>query len=162
VRSFFQAVSAFKALTYVIEGPVRMAADARIAADPRPVTYIDFLSVTLTALCALLALLTIIIGLAAVWGYIGLRDEITKTVRERAESALQVKLGEYPDSRAVIGLFDEMRTLHEQQKRLSDQLIAGSDDEIVAAAARTRENHPVRENGTNLDPLAKNYPGEGA
>jgi hypothetical protein len=141
---------------FLIDGPLKLAADARMAAEPHAVTYVDFLTVTLTALCALLAALAIFIAFAAIWGYAGIREEITKAVTDRAEKALVAKLGEYPDSRAVLDLFDEMRAFHEQQKRLSDLLVTGSASKGVA-----RTSKPVQNKAKTPGSIAKNYPGKG-
>jgi hypothetical protein len=134
----------------------KMAAQARTAAEPHPITYVDFLTVTLTALCALLAALAIFIAVAAIYGYLGIREEITKSIAKQADEALKAKLGEYPDSKDVLGLFEKMQTFHEQQKLLSDQLVADSGSKTIAEASKQGEDKPKRRSS-----LARDYPGKG-
>jgi hypothetical protein len=71
-----------------------MAADARVATEPHAITYVDFLTVTLTAMCVLLATLGFIVAALAVIGY---RD-IKKAAKKAAEGAIVAKLKEYPDA----------------------------------------------------------------
>ncbi|HXB61718.1 MAG TPA: hypothetical protein VNU94_02555, partial [Acidobacteriaceae bacterium] len=59
-------------------------------------SYESCVTIVLTALCALLAALAIIIGLAAIWGYGGIKEALTKDVSEKADKALADKLKEYP------------------------------------------------------------------
>jgi hypothetical protein len=98
---------------------LQMAADARVVAEPHAVTYIDFLTVTLTAVCALLAGLGIFLGFGAIWGYITIKDEIVKAVTQKAEQRIDNKISEYPDSKEVIALFEKMNAFHSQQIMLS-------------------------------------------
>lgn len=135
---------------------LEMAAQARAAADPHPITYIDFLTVTLTALCALLGALAIFIAIAAIYGYLGLKEEITKSIAKQADAALQAKLFEYPDSKEMFVLFERMTALHEQQKLLSNQLVRESEVKPIAEASKVGEDKPKRRS-----PLAKDYPGKG-
>jgi hypothetical protein len=72
----------------------RLAAEARLAAEPHVVTYIDFLTVTLTAMCVLLATLGFIVAALAVIGYRDIKDGAKKA----AEAAIVAKLKEYPDA----------------------------------------------------------------
>jgi hypothetical protein len=139
-----------------MHGLLHWSAEARAAAEPHAVTYIDFLTVTLTALCAILAVLAIIIAAAAIWGYVGIREEITKAVSEKADEALKAKLKEYPDSQEVLGLFEEMRDQHEKQKLLSNRLLADSASKFVADTSKK-----VEDKAKNKTRLARDYPGKG-
>ncbi len=133
-----------------------MASEVQIAAEPHAVTYIDFLTVTLTAVCAILAALAIIIAIAAIWGYAGIKKELTEAVAKRAEESLEKKLNEYPDAREFIDLLDNLRSLHENQKRLSGQLVSKSASKSAPGASKG-----VQGKARNQDSLAKDYPGKG-
>jgi hypothetical protein len=135
---------------------LRAAVEARQTAEPHAVTYVDFLTVTLTALCALLAILAFIVALAAIWGYLGIRREITKAVTKRATQAIEAKLAEYPDSEEIIDLVQEIRDFHEKQKVLSNQLVADSKAKSVARASKR-----VQDKGKASAAFAKDYPGKG-
>ena len=136
---------------------LQMAAQARAAAEPHAVTYVDFLTVTLTAVCAILTALAIIIAVAAIWGYSGIKKETTRTVQEAAKRALEAKLDEYPDAKEMFDLFHDMRTLHERQKLLSSQLVARSPATRSANSASKKADEATK----GKDSLAKDYPGKG-
>ncbi|MCU1249381.1 MAG: hypothetical protein JWQ49_2410 [Edaphobacter sp.] len=65
-------------------------------------SYEAFVTIVLTALCALLAALAIIIGGAAIWGYRGIVESLTNDVKEKADEALKEKLKEYPAAAEMI------------------------------------------------------------
>jgi hypothetical protein len=71
-----------------------LTADACLTVDLPAITYTDFLTITLTALCVILATLGFIVAALAVIGY---RD-IKKAAKKAAESAIIAKLKEYPDA----------------------------------------------------------------
>ena len=54
--------------------------------DPR-LEYKDLITIILTAIAVLLAGVTIIIALLAVWGYSSIRESVVKTAQEAAEQA---------------------------------------------------------------------------
>ena len=135
---------------------LEMAAQARLAAEVYPVTYVDFLTIVLTALGVMLTALAIGIGVAAIWGYQGIKDGATKAVMERAEKRLEERLQAYPEPRRVIELFETMQALHEQQKRLSTQLVTSERAKTVDPAGKKDEDAK-----TPRRPLAKKYPGKG-
>jgi hypothetical protein len=139
-----------------MQGLLHVAAEARAAVEPHAVTYIDFLTVTLTAVCAILAALAIIIAIAAIWGYAGIKKELTEAVAKRAEESLENKLKEYPDAKKFVDLLDSLQSLHENQKRLSDQLVTRSASKSVPRASKG-----VQEKAKDQDSLAKDYPGKG-
>ena len=124
--------------------------------EPRAMSYSDFLTITLTALCALLAALAIILGGAAIWGYSGIKEALTQEVKDKADKALQTTLSKYPDARDVLKLFQDMQDLHEKQKRLSNQLVSESSSDPVARASKRDED-----SGKAAAPLAREYPGKG-
>jgi hypothetical protein len=139
-----------------MQGLLHMASEARIAAEPHAVTYVDFLTVTLTAVCAILTALAIIIAIAAIWGYAGIKKELTEAVAKRAEESLDNKLKEYPDAREYIDLLNSLRSMHENQKRLSDQLVTKSASKSAPGASKGVPGK-ARDQGS----LAKDYPGKG-
>ncbi len=80
---------------------LQAAADARTAAEPHGITYVDFLTVTLTAMCVLLAALGFIVAIVAVVGYRDIKSAAMKTGEQAAERALELKLREYPDAAEI-------------------------------------------------------------
>ncbi len=144
------------AMVNVVPKVIEMAAQARVASESHTVTYIDFLMVTLTALCALLAALAIFIAIAAIYGYLGIREEITKSIKKQADQVLAQKINEYPAAKDMFELFEKMQALHEQQKLLSNQLVREPTPKTVADASKVAEDK-----GKRVSSLAKDYPGKG-
>lgn len=132
------------------------AADSRAAAEPHAVSYVDFLTVTLTAVCALLAGLGLFLGFGAIWGYLTIKKEIVKAVTKKAEQRIDKEIGEYPDSKEVIALFDKMSAFHSQQVMLSSQLLTNSHPVSTIRASKKGQVKP-KDSGS----LAKDYPGKG-
>jgi hypothetical protein len=80
---------------------LQAAAQARNAAEPHTITYIDFLTVTLTAICVLLAALGFIVAVVAIIGYRDIKAAAMKAGRLAVEAAIESKLKEYPDAAKI-------------------------------------------------------------
>jgi hypothetical protein len=52
--------------------------------DHPVIEYKDFVTILLTALAVMIAVATVVVAVAAVWGYVAIRDEISRTVKEIA------------------------------------------------------------------------------
>jgi hypothetical protein len=74
-------------------------------------SYETCVTIVLTALCALLAALAIIIGGAAIWGYKGVIEALTNEVKEKADAALQEKLREYPAAAEMIDIRNRLQVV---------------------------------------------------
>lgn len=133
----------------------RFISVARTAEVPHELSYTDFLTITLTALCAILAALAIIIGGAAIWGYSGIKEALTKDVSEKADKALQAKLSEYPDSREMFETLQELKDAHKQQEALHRQLVTENAAKQVAQASKKGDDGAKKR-----VPLARRYPGK--
>ena len=120
---------------------LNFAAEARASADPHAITYIDFLTVTLTAMCVLLATLGFIVAALAVIGY---RD-IKKAAKTAAETAITAKLKEYPDAEEMhlkFKIANEILTdMLRQRELLAKVRLAPSP---VAGASKKKEDTPVK------------------
>ena len=77
---------------------IQAAADAKAAAEPHTVTYVDFLTVTLTAMCVLLATLGFIVAVLAVFGYRDIKKAAEKAGEEAVKLFIEATLKEYPDA----------------------------------------------------------------
>lgn len=66
----------------------------RLEGDGLTATYTDFLSLTLTSLAVMLAVLTIFIGLLAVWGYGQIQNTIERKAEEEARNVISTALDE--------------------------------------------------------------------
>jgi hypothetical protein len=56
--------------------------------ESHAVSYIDFLTVTLTALCVILAALALFIGIAAIMGYRDIKDKAGEIAKKAAEAKI--------------------------------------------------------------------------
>lgn len=120
------------------------AADARAAAEPHSVTYVDFLTVTLTAMCVLLAALGFIVAVVAIIGYRDIKASSMKAAKGAADLAIQSKLKEYPDAAQLHERFSQMdRYMGEvlRKERLLAQVRAAPLD--VAKASKGVEDGPT-------------------
>lgn len=81
------------------------AAEARTNAEPHAITYVDFLTVTLTAICVLLAALGFIVAALAVLGYRDIKAAAAKAAKHASETAIAAKLKEYPDAASIHSKF---------------------------------------------------------
>jgi hypothetical protein len=114
-----------------------------------PISYESFLTIVLTALCAILAALAILVGVLAFWGYSGIKDALTKEVRESADKALKEKLKEYPAAAEMVAL----RTRMEQIEGLRSQITPEPND--LAEASNTVQDEGQ---GAPSQTLAQDYP----
>jgi hypothetical protein len=77
---------------------MQAAADARTASQPHTITYVDFLTVTLTAMCVLLAALGFIVAVVAIVGYNDIKRAAAKAGRRAVRVSIEATLKEYPDA----------------------------------------------------------------
>jgi hypothetical protein len=116
---------------------LHLASEARLAAEPHAITYIDFLTVTLTAMCVLLATLGFIVAALAVIGY---RD-IKEAAKTAAATAIAAKLKEYPevaDIQAKFRVADEVLTDMLRQRELLSKVRLAPPS--IAGASKSKED----------------------
>jgi hypothetical protein len=121
------------------------AAEARSASEPHAVTYVDFLTVTLTAMCVLLAALGFIVAVVAIVGYRDIKSSATKAAKQAAETAIEARLKQYPDATEIHAKFSAMdRYMNEifRKERLLSQVRAAPIQ--VANASKRVEDKPVK------------------
>ncbi len=141
----------------------RLAAIASANSAPHTITYVDFLTVTLTALCALLATVALGIAAAAIVGYRDIKSSVVNVINSVASDAIAKKLMEYPDAAALNTRFTALAQEMETKARLSAdllKLLSGAPDEAspVAKASKTKQN----EAGKTQSPPRYPKPGKGA
>jgi uncharacterized membrane protein len=56
-----------------------------------PLDYNNFVPILLTAIGVMIAVLTVFLAIAAVWGYTQIKDETTKTAKETAKETAKVE-----------------------------------------------------------------------
>jgi hypothetical protein len=123
-----------------------------------------YLSIMLTALGVMIATFAILVGLAAIWGYAGLRDYLKETASHQVDKAVQETLKKYPDAADIVKALQRL----EEQSKIWDQLInqsvTANEPKSVAMASKLDVEKGLA--GTPLEsiekqatPIAK-YPGE--
>jgi hypothetical protein len=81
----------------------------KIAHKIAHMSYETFLTITLTALCAILAAMTIIIGVAAICGYYGIKNSVIEAAEKKAEKIASDKISEYPSPTEMREVIDSLK-----------------------------------------------------
>ncbi|MGA7220840.1 MAG: hypothetical protein WBX38_21170 [Candidatus Sulfotelmatobacter sp.] len=122
------------------------------------------LTLVLAALSALLTVLAIIIGVAAVWGYIGLRDSVKEMASKKVDEAMKLKLKEYPASADMVALVRRLERYANFLDVIQNQVITAPDPKSVAIASKPViqgeiPDTPLESVDQQVTPIQK-YPGE--
>jgi uncharacterized membrane protein len=117
-------------------------------AQTHNISYDVYISIMLTALGVMVATFAILVGLAAVWGYAGLKDYLHETASKQVDAAIQDTLKKYP---ASADMLEALRQLKEQIK-LWDEI---RNQAVTVAAPKTVEiaSKPVIQEGVEATPL---------
>jgi hypothetical protein len=134
------------------------------AAEFVTVDPITSLTLVLAALAALLTVLAIIIGLAAVWGYVGLRDSVKEMASNKVDEAMKLKLKEYPASADMVALVRRLERYATFLDVIQNQVITAPDPKSVAIASKPDiqgevPETPLESVDQQVTPIEK-YPGE--
>jgi hypothetical protein len=100
------------------------------------------LTLVLAALAVLLTVLAIIMGIAAIWGYVGLRDSVKEMASKKVDEAMTLKLKEYPASADMVALVRRLEKYASFLDTVQSQVITAPDPKLVAIASKpdiTRE-----------------------
>ncbi len=108
------------------------------------------ITIVLAALGALLTALAIIIGLVAIWGWAGIKEEAAKAARE----AIDRKTKDYPAPETMLELLSRMQDIVGSWDAIQNKLVTSVATNQVAPAS----NVGVQQETTVAPP----YPGEGA
>jgi hypothetical protein len=132
-----------------------------VAVTVDPITS---LTLVLAALAALLTVLAIMIGIAAIWGYIGLRDSLKEMASKKVDEAMILKLKEYPDSANMVALVRRLERYAVFLDAVQNQVVTAPDPKSVAIASKpdvqgTRPETPLESIDQQVTPIEK-YPGE--
>lgn len=112
-------------------------------------TFETAITIVLAALAALLTAMAIIIGIVAIWGWAGIKEEAAKAARE----AIDRKTKDYPSPERMIELVSRMEEILGAWDNVQDKLVSGNAANQVAPASNTGVQQQA--------PVAPPYPGEG-
>jgi hypothetical protein len=107
------------------------------------------ITIVLAALAALLTALAIIIGLVAIWGWAGIKEEAAKAARE----AIDRKTKDYPSPETMLELQSRMEDILGSWDAIQNKLVTTVATNQVAPASNTE----VQEDTATVAPP---YPGE--
>lgn len=83
---------------------------AAAASSAAPMSFETAITIVLAALTAILTALAIGIGVAAIWGYGGLKESLNNMATKRVDEAMLAKLKEYPEAAEILDLTQRLRS----------------------------------------------------
>jgi hypothetical protein len=129
----------------------------------KSLNYDAFLTIMLTALGVMVALFAILVGLAAVWGYAGLRDVVGEMAKKEVASAVVETLQKYPDAARMVDVVERLERQAKFWDQLRNQSVTGPEPKSVAPASNGSVEKsvetPLESVEKQATPIAK-YPGE--
>jgi len=105
------------------------------------------ITIVLAALGAILTALAIIIGIAAIWGWGGIKDAAAKA----ATDAINAKMQEYPDPSTMLELVKRMEEIVGRWDAIQTTVVTDSSAKAVANAS----NIGVQQEGSVPPPYPK-------
>jgi hypothetical protein len=126
---------------------------------------ITSLTLVLAALTALLTVMAIIIGIAAVFGYFGIRDSVKDMAQKRVDQAVTEALNKYPDSAVMFKVLDRLSKQADFWDQARNQAVTAPEPKSVENSSKpdiTGDEEsvlPVESMGRQVTPIEP-YPGE--
>jgi hypothetical protein len=125
--------------------------------------YDVYLSIMLTALGVMIATFAILVGLAAIWGYAGLKDYLREMAVKQVDAAVQDTLKKYPAAADMIDALNQFRQQQEVLDQLRNQAVTVPEPKLVATASKPDikgvDATPLESIEKQATPIAL-YPGE--
>jgi hypothetical protein len=123
------------------------------------------ITIILTALAVMLAVVTIGIAALAIWGYIGLRDYLKEMADKRVDEAMTQALKKYPDAADMLKTMQRLRDQADFLDQVRNQVVTAPEPKIVETASNhgvqgVSAETPLESVDQQVTPIAK-YPGEG-
>jgi hypothetical protein len=122
-------------------------------------SYEGFVTILLTAIAVMLAILALGIGILAIWGYVGLRDSVKEAATKHVTMAMDLKLKEYPPASALVELVTRMEAGLGSLEIIQKQIVSKPESKEVAKTSNSAVQEEKAKVGTDVTPIAK-YPGE--
>lgn len=99
----------------------------RVASIPsnHALSYDAYLSIMLTALGVMVATFAILVGLAAIWGYAGLKDYIREIAIKKVDHAVQEALKKYPAAADVLSTLEQLRKHAQFWDDITNKVVTG-------------------------------------
>jgi hypothetical protein len=94
------------------------------------------ITIILTALAVMLAIMAIVLGVAAIWGYSGIRDTVKDIATKKVDDAMLLKLKEYPAAAEILDLLQRLKTGVEFMDQMQGQIILSPAPNTVENASK--------------------------
>ena len=123
------------------------------------------ITIILTALGIMLAVVTLGIAALAIWGYFGIRDSVKEMATKKVEEAMSEALQKYPDAGRMLNALKRLEQQAEFWDQLRNKAVTGGGEPLVLETA----SKPVVKEGVAETPLESvqqqitpiaDYPGE--
>jgi ABC-type lipoprotein release transport system permease subunit len=136
----------------------------------QPITADSFISIMVTLLGVMVAVLTIFIAVAAIMGYSGLKEHVKQMVDSKAQESVEQTMKQYPKSGDILNALKELKMHSEALKSMQDQIATVQDSSVLANGTNATASESCASNGIKeLEPRAGGseetsfiapYPGE--
>lgn len=100
------------------------------------ISFDSYLSIMLTALGVMVATFAILVGLAAIWGYAGLKDYVREMAIKKVDEAMDAHLKKYPDATKMIATLERLREQADFIDRIRNQVVITPEPKSVANASK--------------------------
>lgn len=139
-----------------------------IAPSGHQINYDAYMSIMLTALGVMVATFAILVGLAAIWGYAGLRDHLQEMASTQVDKAIQEALKKYPESADMFSVLDRLKAqaawLDQVQNQIAAQqprtnVVENASKKGVQEGGGISPATPIENAEQQTTPIAE-YPGE--
>lgn len=123
------------------------------------------ITIILTALAVILAVVTLGIGSLAVWGYFGIRDSVKDMAEKKLDEAMTEHLRKYPSAADMLNTMRRLNTQADFLDQARNRAVTSPDPKELASAsnAGVKGEHaetPLESVAQQVTPIDK-YPGEG-
>jgi hypothetical protein len=137
---------------------------ATTAAATPSIDTVTLLTLVLAALGVLLTALAIMIGVAAIWGYVGMRDSVKEMAEKRVDLAMKDVLEKYPPAADMLRMMDRIQAQLELWDRVRNQTVTDPAPNAVEMSSNNvvevkHAETPLESINQQVTPIAK-YPGE--
>lgn len=126
--------------------------------------YESAITIILTALAVMLAVVTLGIAGLAIWGYFGIRDSVKDMATKKVDEAMQTVLKEYPPAADILKVLQHLGEQADLMDAIRNQVVTAPDPKLVATASKPvvqeeRPETPLESVAQQVTPIEK-YPGE--
>ncbi len=126
--------------------------------------YESAITIILTALAVMLAVVTLGIAGLAIWGYFGIRDSVKDMATKKVDEAMQTVLKEYPPAADILKVLRRLGEQADLMDAIRNQVVTAPDPKLVATASKPvvqeeRPETPLESVAQQVTPIEK-YPGE--